>query len=151
MAFEAVYPQVQQLCLSDKKRIWDAHGSLFVWMYIDQELVGETYGIPLATTITGFNDLPGLVDLTDQEKKSAIYCYSNTILPSFQHQGLGAILKAHWLGLAVGQGFGTVYGHARPGGSQALNAKFGAAFLDSFPNWGGCGEEYKMYRLRLRP
>jgi hypothetical protein len=54
------------------------------------------------------------------------------------------------LGLAVGEGFEVVYGHARPGGSQALNAKFGAVFTGNFPDWGGSGEEYKMYRLALK-
>jgi len=59
-------------------------------------------------------------------------------------------LKSHWLGLAAGEGFATVYGHARPGGSEALNAKFGAVFLDGFPDWYGTGEEYRLYRLALR-
>jgi hypothetical protein len=29
------------------------------------------------------------------------------------------ILKSHWLGLAAGEGFETVYGHARPGAPPA--------------------------------
>jgi hypothetical protein len=37
-------------------------------------------------------------------------------------------------------------GHARPGGSQGLNAKFGAEFLDAFPDWFGTGEEYRLSR-----
>ena len=144
MAFEAVYHHTEQLDLSRKKRIWDAPGSIFVWMFVNGDLAGETYGIPLA------NSIEGLTDLTDSEKRTGIHCYSNTILPPFQNQGLGTVLKAHWLGLAAGKGFDNVYGYARPGGSQSLNAKFGAVFLDRFPNWCGTGEEYKMYRLRLK-
>src|SRR5260370_22404063 len=87
-----------------------------------ENLWGETYGIPLASSIAG------LTDLTDSEKRSGIHCYSNTILPSFQKRGLGTILKAHWLGMAAGKGFESVYGYARPGGSQSLNARFGAVF-----------------------
>jgi hypothetical protein len=142
--FEAVYHKAEQLDLSKKQKFWDAPGSIFVWMFVGGELAGETYGIPLTSTIAGLTDLPM------GENVSAIHCYSNTILPSFQKQGLGTILKAHWLGLAAGKGFDTVYGYARPGASQALNGKFGAVFLDACPDWCGTGEEYKMYRLALK-
>ncbi len=144
MAFEAVYHEAEQLHLSEKKKIRDAPGSIFAWMFVDGELAGETYGIPLASSIAG------LTDLTASEKRSGIHCYSNTILPSLQKRGLGTILKAHWLGMAAGKGFESVYGYARPGGSQSLNARFGAVFLGDFPNWCGTGEEYKLYRLELK-
>lgn len=144
MAFETVYPEAEQFERSKKKQIRDIPGSIFVWLFVDGELAGETYGIPIAISI------PGLTNLTDSERKTGIHCYSNTILPPFQNQGLGTILKAHWLGVVAGKGFRTVYGYARPGGSQRLNGKFGAVFLDSFPNWCGTGEEYKMYRLVLK-
>lgn len=144
MMFEAVYHEGEQLDLSKKKKLWDAPGSIFVWMFLDGDLAGETYGIPLASSIEG------LTDLSASGNASGIHCYSNTIIPCFQNQGLGTILKAHWLGLAAGKGFDTVYGYARPGASQALNAKFGAVFLNTFPNWCGTGEEYKMYRLVLK-
>src|SRR5690348_855453 len=116
MPFEAVYHKGLQLELSEKKEFWDAPGSIFVWMFLDGELAGESYGIPLANCD---DPIEGLGDLNESEKETGIYCYSNTILPSFQKHELGTILKAHWLGLAAGKGFDTVYGHARPGGSQA--------------------------------
>jgi len=116
-------------------------------MFVDGELAGESYGVPLSSCD---ESIEGLANITDIEQKAGIYCYSNTILPSFQKRHMGTILKAHWLGLAVGTGFDTVYGHARPGGSQALNAKFGAVFLESFPDWYGTGEEYRLYRLALK-
>ena len=64
MAFEAVYPESQQLDLSQKQQIRDAPGSIFAWMFLDGELAGETYGIPLESSIAG------LTDLSDSEKKS---------------------------------------------------------------------------------
>src|SRR5438105_13395804 len=102
MAFEAVYQDVEQLDLSEKEEIRDAEGSISVWMFVDGELAGEIYGVPLASSIEG------LTDLTGSEKKTGIHCYSNTILPPFQKWGLGTILKAHWLGLAAAQGFDIV-------------------------------------------
>ncbi len=146
MVFESVYHDALQLDLAEKKEIWDAPGSIFVWLSVDGELAGESYGIPLRSCDEA---IEGLTALTEGEKKTGIYCYSNTIVPPFQRRGLGTILKAHWLGLAAGKGFDIVYGHARPGGSQTLNAKFGAVFLDAFPDWYGTGEEYKIYRLAL--
>jgi GNAT superfamily N-acetyltransferase len=146
MSFEAVYPEPLQLNLSQKQQVWEVPGSIFAWMYVRGELAGETYGIPLDDSdelIEQFTGIP------PQQNKNAIQCYSNTVLPRFQEQGLGTILKAHWLGLAAARGFDVVYGYARAGGSQSLNAKFGAVFLATFPDWYGTGEEYKLYRLNL--
>ena len=101
MDFEAVYHRALQLDLSEKKEIWDIPGAIFVWMFVQGKLAGESYGFPLAGSdeqIEGYNGnlSPNwLDDLTDREKKTGIYCYSNTILPAFQKQGLGTILKAH--------------------------------------------------------
>ena len=147
LMFEAVYPEPLQLELDEKQELWDLPGAIFVLMFLGQEIVGESYGIPLATA---HREIEGLHDLDAAERKSAIYCHSNTILPAFQHRGFGMILKAHWLGLAAASGFQTVYGHARPGRSQALNARFGAAFVQNFEDWYGTREEYKLYRLALR-
>lgn len=146
MDFDAVYPEGLQFELPEKQMIRDMPGAIFVWMFVDGVLAGESYGVP----ISDYDEaIEGLDTLTEAEKQDAIYCYSNTILPQFQRRGFGDILKAHWLGLVVSRGFKTVYGHARPGASQALNAKFGAAFLGEFPDWYGTGEAYKMYRLTL--
>lgn len=57
MAFEAVYQESEQLDLSKKRRIWDAPGSIFVWMFVDGELAGESYGIPLSSSLCGLTDL----------------------------------------------------------------------------------------------
>lgn len=146
MEFDAVYPEGLQLALQEKSILRNTPGAIFVWMRLDGVLAGEAYGIP----ISRYDEpIEGLDALTHEEKDCAIYCYSNTILPPFQRRGLGQILKAHWLGLVASKGFKTVYGHARPGASQALNAKFGAVFLDDFRDWFGTGETYKLYCVAL--
>jgi predicted GNAT superfamily acetyltransferase len=147
MMFEEVYPEPLQLDLDEKHELRDLPGSIFVWMFLGDEIVGESYGIPLATM---HREIEGLQDLADAEKETAIYCHSNTILPSFQHRGWGMILKSHWLGLVTAAGFKTVYGHARPGRSQKLNARFGAVFVQAFEDWYGTKEEYRLYRMSLR-
>jgi hypothetical protein len=146
MVFENVYHPGLQLELSQKQEVWDTPGAFFVWMIVDGQLAGESYGIPLGSSSELIEDL---LVLPDSEKEKAVCCFSNTILPAFQKRGYGSILKAHWLGLAAGRGFDVVYGHARPGGSQALNAKFGAVFLENLPDWFGSGEDYRKYRLVL--
>jgi hypothetical protein len=144
MVFEEVYHENLKLDPTEKEDISEVEGSIFVWMFVNGELVGESYGIPANRD----KPIEGL-GLTETEKKSAIYCYSTTILPPLQRKGLGALLKAHWIGCAAAKGFTTVYGHARPGVSQALNAKFGAVFIGEHPDWFGTGETYKLYRLRI--
>jgi hypothetical protein len=106
MAFESIYPVPLQLDLCEKTEIRHLSGSIFVWMFVNGALVGESYGIPVESSD---EPLEGLLDLADAERKSAIYCYSNTILGPFQKQGFGAILKAHWLGWAASQGFSMLY------------------------------------------
>ncbi len=147
MEFEVVYAEPLRFDLTEKQEMSAVPGTIFVWLFVDGVLAGESYGIPLATDDWEFEGLDGL---SEAERKSAIYCHSNTILPAFQGKGLGAILKAHWLGLVAGAGFEFVYGHARPGASQALNAKFGAEFMGDFPDWYGTDEEYRLYRLAVR-
>jgi hypothetical protein len=147
LEFDSIYPKGLQFTLPEKEMIRNMPGAIFVWMRVDGTLAGEAYGVP----VKDYNEpIEGLSDLTEKEKEAAIYCYSNTILPPFQKRGFGDILKAHWLGLVASKGFKTVYGHARPGASQALNAKFGAIFLAEFSDWYGTGETYKMYRLALK-
>lgn len=146
MDFDAIYPDGLQFTLEEKTLILDTPGAVVVWMFVDGALAGEAYGVPI---VEYDEPIEGIDELAYEEKRNAIYCYSNTILPAFQRRGLGDILKAHWLGLVASKGFKAVYGHARPGASQALNAKFGAVFLGDFADWYGTGETYKMYRVTL--
>lgn len=146
MGFDAIYPEGLQLTLEEKSVLRQTPRAIFVWMRAADALAGEAYGVPISRY---GESIEGLSEFAPSELDGAIYCYSNTVLPAFQNHGYGSILKAHWLGLVAAHGFKTVFGHARPGASQALNAKFGAVFLGAFPDWFGTGEIYKLYRLAL--
>jgi len=145
MVFEAVYPEQLQMTLPAKRHLLKTPGAVVVWMFVDGALAGEAYGIPMA----GFVEEMQGAELVVDDPAQALYCFSNTVLPEFQGRGLGATLKEHWLGMARASGFRVVYGHARPGASQGLNARFGARFLGDFPDWYGTGEVYRLYRLQL--
>jgi len=143
MMFEAVYPEPLQLDIKEKAELNRAQHGIWVWMFVNDQLVGETYGVPLAELAEPVEGMSGI------PADNRLYCYSNTVLPAFQHRGYGRLLKAYFLGVAKGRGFRAVYGHARPGGSQALNIEFGAKFIEAFPDWYGTGEIYKLYETVL--
>jgi hypothetical protein len=143
MDFEAVYPPNLQMTLPAKRALLQTPGAIAVWMFVDGVMAGEAYGIPM-----DLHDMPG-AELVIDDPTTAFYCFSNTILPAFQQKGLGIALKQHWLGLVRESGFRVIYGHARPGASQGLNARFGGKFLGDFPDWYGTGETYRLYRMEL--
>jgi GNAT superfamily N-acetyltransferase len=145
MVFESVYPKNLQMTLAAKKNLLHTPGAVMVWMFVDGALAGEAYGIPMAGYAA---EMPG-AELVVDDPSVSLYCFSNTVLPAFQRRGLGDTLKAHWLGMTRERGYRVIYGHARPGASQGLNAKFGARFLGDFPDWYGTGETYRLYRLQL--
>lgn len=138
MAFEKEYHPNLRLTLSDKR--WLLKKTISIWMFVDGKLAGETYGMPLLDKVNRPLGCP-----YDPE---SIYCYSNTILGPYKGHGYGTILKAAFLGHVSGK-FRRVFGHARPGPSQALNRKFGARFLATRINWYNTGEDYKLYVLDL--
>lgn len=140
MDFEKEYHPNLRFTLAEKKSL--LRRAIVLWMFVDGELVGETYGIPISKM--GPAERP---EGTPPDPE-AIYCYSNTILGKFKDRGYGTILKAAFLGRASAQ-FVRVYGHARPGASQALNKKFGARMLMTHKNWYGTGEDYRLYVLRI--
>jgi GNAT superfamily N-acetyltransferase len=138
MAFEAEYHPNLRLTLREKREMLKR--AIVIWMLVDGTLVGETYGLPL----DGNDMMPGC-----PRDPQSIYCYSTTILRAHQGRGYGSILKAAFIG-RVSKDFRRVYGHARPGGSQALNVKFGARLGRTFRNWFETGEDYRVYVLHLR-
>ena len=85
MEFESVYPESLQFDLREKEEVWNVPGTIFVWLYVDGKIAGESYGIPLGT---GDWEFEGLSELTEGETEGAIYCHSTTILPAFQGRGL---------------------------------------------------------------
>jgi GNAT superfamily N-acetyltransferase len=137
MAFEREYHPNLRLTLPEKRELLQS--AITLWMLEDGKLVGETYGVPWGAK----EEMPGFA--RDPE---AVYCYSNTILGKYQGKGYGAILKAAFIG-RVSRDFKRIYGHARPGRSQALNKKFGAKMGKTYKNWFGTGEDYKVYVLHL--
>ncbi len=50
----------------------------------------------------------------------------------------------------VPAGYEWVVGHAKEGGSVALNRRFGAALRRRHANWYGTGEPFRFYVLKLR-
>ena len=138
MAFEEEYHENLRLTLEDKMYLLER--AITIWMFDGEELVGETYGISLGDDEDEHPGCPA--------DPTAIYCYSNTILGKYKGKGYGTILKAAFIG-RVSRDFKRIYGHARPGASQALNRKFGAQFLQTHEDWFGTGESYGLYVLRL--
>src|SRR5262249_54996465 len=96
MQFDAVYPAALQYDVEEKRSILETPGSVAAWMFVGDELVGESYGIPLAPDPDAEDDdaLPWIGKLPPEERRTGIYCYSNTILPPYQRSGYGKILKA---------------------------------------------------------
>jgi hypothetical protein len=139
MAFEREYHPNLRLKLPEKRELLMGKSAISIWMLVDGKLVGETYGVPWGAR----EEMPGF-----PRDPEAIYCYSNTILGKYQHKGYGAILKAAFIG-RVSRDFKSIYGHARPGASQALNRKFGARMGKTYKNWFDTGEDYRVYVLEL--
>ena len=139
MAFEREYHPNLRLTLSYKRAV--LKDAITIWMFDRGKLVGETYGFPL----DGRDELP---EGCPRDPHS-IYCYSSTILGKYQGKGYGRILKAAFIG-RVSRDFRRIYGHARPGASQALNKSFGARLGRTYKNWYRTGEDYRIYVLALR-
>jgi hypothetical protein len=139
MAFEREYHRNLRMTLLQKQDL--LQHAIVLWMFEGRRLVGETYGIPLDGSV----EIPPGCPRDPQ----SIYCFSNTILGKHKGQGYGTILKAAFIG-RVFQDFHKIYGHARPGASQALNKKFGARMLRTHKNWFGTHEDYRLYVLTLR-
>jgi hypothetical protein len=137
MAFEREYHPNLRLTLAEKREL--LKHAITIWMLEDGKLVGETYGVPWAST-KEFSEFP--------HDPEGIYCFSNTILGKYQGKGYGSILKAAFIG-RVSRDFKRIWGHARPGASQALNKKFGARFLRTEKNWFDTGENFRLYVLPL--
>lgn len=137
MAFEGEHHENLRLNLRDKRDLLKR--AIALWMLEDGRLVGEAYGLPL----DGKDEMPGCPN-----DPHSLYCYSTTILGKYQGKGYGAILKAAFIG-CVSRDFRRIFGHARPGASQALNKKFGARFGKTYKNWFQTGQDYRLYALHL--
>jgi GNAT superfamily N-acetyltransferase len=148
MAFEAVYHENLRLSREVKRELLARCGCVWLCDAATRELIGETYGCALDENLD-LIDGPGAADVSAFRDQRAVYVLSTTILPPFQGQGLGKVLKAFFLGIVSQAGFSLVLGHAREGRSVRLNRAFGAEIRRAHPDWGGSGETYFFYTLRL--
>lgn len=138
MAFEKEYHPNLRFSLREKREL--LKDAIAIWMFDQGRIVGESYGVPL-------NRIREIPEGCPRDPKS-IYCYSTTILSGYQGRGYGKILKAAFIG-RVARDFRIIYGHARPGASQALNKSFGARLGETYKDWYGTGEDYRLYVLSL--
>lgn len=151
MQFEDVYPQNLKLDLEFKQWIKD-NGGEFIYMKDEDmgNIIGETYFIPVDELEAEESSELQLEDGLDEwYGKNALYVYSTTILPEYQKQGLGRILKAYFYGFIKTSQYDYVIGHARRNGSIELNEFFGAEVIGEFENWFQTGETVTMYKKSL--
>jgi hypothetical protein len=138
MAFEAVFEPGLRLDLRYKRSI--IKNGIAAWMFVDDVLAGETYGIRP-------RDLGEEIEDVEKRDLDSIYCYSTTILPKFQGRGLAKILKAYWLGMVAP--ISTVVGHSTSPGMVKINELFGAKHTVKHANWYGTRREAWFYRIQL--
>ncbi len=148
MMFEDEYPKSLQLSLRAKRKLLVESETAWLYNAINNELIGETYGMPTEVMNSdwedGWNDIEPYV-----QSGNAFYIYSTTILQKYQGKGFGKILKAYFLGQLSRHVWNPIIGHAREGASVELNKLFGAEIGAAHPNWYGSGETYYFYTLRL--
>lgn len=148
MVFESVYHENLRLSLEAKRALLARCGCVWLYEAGTQELIGETYGFSVRENFA-FLEGPEADDVYPFREEPAVYVLSTTILPAFQGRGLGKVLKAFFLGIVSQAGYSLVLGHAREGRSVELNRAFGATVHRAHPDWGGSGETYYFYTLRL--
>lgn len=143
MPFEDIFEEELRLSIDEKMTLLSKSES-GLWMLVDGELAGETYGIRL-------NKMDEQIeDCENEEKLTTIYCYSTALLPKFRGKGLGPILKAYWLGMLAKDDFtNRVVGHATSDQAAKLNLMFGAQFSVAHKNWYGTERTAHFYWINL--
>jgi GNAT superfamily N-acetyltransferase len=140
MVFEDVFEEELQLDEDEKSKIINAGWPL--WMFVDGELAGETYGIRLRTLKEEIEDCKNL-------DKNSVYCYSTALLPKFRGKNLGPILKAYWIGMMRGMHQRAIIGHATSSQAKKLNEMFGAQFGNVHTMWYGTERTAVFYWINL--
>lgn len=151
MVFERRYHPELAMSLAEKRDLLHERDALTVSMYEPgrRRLIGESYGVPVQAVLAE-EDNEGKADLRPFAKRRALDVYSTTILKRYEDEGFGKILKAYVLGRAFEAGYRWVVGHAKEGGSVALNRRFGAEIRRRHANWFGTGDPYRFYVLNLK-
>jgi len=123
--FELVHPKPLRTKQQFKARaLADGQG---VWLFVDGELAGEIYGVPVASYK---GEIPDTLP-------SDFYVAKLTILPKYWNLSLGRLLLAHMTALLKEK---RVSWHSTTKGMQALSDFFGAKIGPTHPNWFGTGK-----------
>jgi GNAT superfamily N-acetyltransferase len=142
MEFEGIFEENLQLDEDEKDKLLNAGVPL--WMFVDGELAGETYGVSMRF----LREKEEIEDCTG-EADSTCYCYSTALLSRFRGKGLGKILKAHWLGMMRGACQVRIVGHATSPEAVHLNKIFGAQFGAIHKDWFGTKRSAIFYWINL--
>jgi GNAT superfamily N-acetyltransferase len=129
MVFDDVYEPELQLEIEEKAEL--LKDAITIYMFVGGKVAGETFGLP---TDKLEEKLPNVIP-----SSSIIYCYSTTLLPIYQGQGLGSILKAYWLGMLRAHGYTRVCSHATSPAALKLAQMFGVITGPQYENW--CGSK----------
>lgn len=140
MAFEKLYHPNLAFSYRGKCEILKQQ-AIKVWMFVDERLAGEVYGMRLGNS-------DEQIEGTEKFHPDTLYTYSISILKPFQGLGLSKILKAYFLGCAR-SGFKTVIGHSLQGASIQHNLSFGAKVIQEFPKWYGTSKTAYLYQIDL--
>jgi len=146
--FEEVYEKELQNDLDEKFELLTEAGDLAAYMKVDNRLVGEIIGCHLG-------NLNEKIEDCDKISNTVIYCYTTTILPPFQGNGLAKILKAYWLGLCkmrfieMSPTKALIVGHSTSAAMKHINEKFGAKHMIEHNNWYGTSRTAWFYKLEL--
>ena len=139
MAFESLYEPGLAMNQEEKEDLLGRPGILAVWMYIDGQMAGEAYGLPVG-------HLEEEIEDCSSEPPGSIYCYSVTVLPDHQRKGLGRVLFAFFLGMCFPR---TVIGHATSEAAVRLNESFGAIHTTEHKDWCGTPRTAKFFRIEF--
>ena len=140
MVFEDVYEEALRMDARFKALV--VKQGVALWMFVDGELAGETYGVSPAA-------LGADPEHPDAHDPSVIWCWSTTLLPPFQGRGLSRILCAYWLGMVRNSGFRTVKGQATTPAMLTVKRSFGAVVTETEPNYAGTARTAHHYTLAL--
>jgi hypothetical protein len=150
MRFEYLFEPALRLEIEEKRKIFNH--AYAVWMFVNSELAGETFGISPAALYEYCDDeIPD----TDKEDNCSIYCYTTSILKPFQGLHLAPVLMAYFAGYISGKLkprwiHDKIIGHTTTPRMKALRQMFGANFVgEPHKNWCGSERTAEYYEQRL--
>lgn len=142
MCIERLFHPNLAMSYRDKLHVLN-QADLAVWMFIDNVLMGEAYGV----SPSRFDEeIEGLAVF--KQNKNVTYLYSIAIAERFQGKGLGKILMSYYLGVVTGFDR-IVLGHFLEGPSDFLAQTFGGEFVKKFPNWYGTDRTAILRKISL--